>query len=482
MLNKTSHVMRSAALPVLMALALLASSFNYADASGNCTYQCYTGLGRTIGFWQNPNGKNVLSGQDTAWRDRLNQFCLVNANGSSYSVPAGNFNTAHNSFKSWLLGPVKGNSAYMLSKQFAAAVLNVEFGFMDHLDNHYVDWNGNKTNIQDLFNDANALLCQYPLTTGNATGKAEQESLKDLFDALNNNTIPVCVRICQPPVLTTTILATKFYDVNLNGVFDEGEDVIAGWPIELRASDGTTVLQSGVTDTNGEISWIVPMDNTDYVVVEIMQEPYINISAISQNITADSALAVVDFGNVAIQCTYGLGKTRGFWMNNGASPPATAALAACFPHWAHSLNALNLVDNTGNLIADFSTTDAATAHSQLLAWEGQTPQNNPAFQLAIQFAVMVLNVECGDMSGHPGIFVEWNGVKQNVYDVFAVADQMLNDISDANPANDPSPAEMEALKNFFDALNKNYLSVYVVLPGPVPFGPLPCTGSPPAVE
>jgi hypothetical protein len=93
--------------------------------------------------------------------------------------------------------------------------------------------------------------------------------------------------------------------------------------------------------------------------------------------------------------------------------------------------------------------------------------------------VTVLNVECGFMSDYPGIFVDWDDRRRNLQEVFDEADDMLAATLDSNAGNDPTAAQMQALKDFFDLINNNSTTlthVYIVLPGVVPFttGPLPC--------
>src|SRR5690606_14946336 len=150
---------------------------------------CHPGLGHTKGFWHNVNGKAVLAGHDTAWRDELNLLNLVNPDGTPYAVPAGNFDAAHDDFAGWILSPPRGNMAHILATQLAATVLNVEFGDMSTLTNLHVDWRGNKEPLADLIDDAADLLLLHPLTKSPSAERDLQEEYKDLFDAINNNLI-----------------------------------------------------------------------------------------------------------------------------------------------------------------------------------------------------------------------------------------------------------------------------------------------------
>ncbi len=89
------------------------------------------GGGRTLGFWSNKNGQAILKDNDPAWRYLLNGGVTPNpylrsANGSYYTVPAGN--AGYSNFRDWLLGADAVNMSYMLSAQLAAMELNVAFG------------------------------------------------------------------------------------------------------------------------------------------------------------------------------------------------------------------------------------------------------------------------------------------------------------------------------------------------------------------
>jgi hypothetical protein len=70
------------------------------------------------------------------------------------------------------------------------------------------------------------------------------------------------------------ICGYKFLDANGNGARDPGEPGLAGWTIELRASDGT-LLQTTTTDANGRFCFL-GLPNGDYVVSEVLQPGWEN--------------------------------------------------------------------------------------------------------------------------------------------------------------------------------------------------------------
>ncbi len=316
---------------------------------------------------------------------------------------------------------------------------------------------------------------EYKVWVSNESSFANNSSKTDNFK--------VREPVLPPPPPETDILVYKFYDLNLDGDWDSlsSEPAIAGWPMELRLASDNSLVNAGVTDSNGLMHFIVPRDGTEYIVTEVMQQPYINTTPLSQNVitTPTTESVVVAFGNVAIQCHLGLGRTRGFW---GASPQSVARYDAAFPEWAQRLNALCLVDNDGNALV-LSETDAVAARNTVRAWyTAGGPEDNMAHKLSIQLATTALNVYAGFMSDAPGVFVDWDGQRRNIEEVFAIANALLC----ANPVVTTAGTihdDMEELKDFFDHINMNLTTdthVYLVLPGPVPFGPLGCVGGQPS--
>jgi hypothetical protein len=484
----TGKVVRRTALTVLAALALIASSYTetgaLVDPDPPTNFTCYTGFALTIGGWaQSPKGKAYLDDSDPDWRDLLDELCLVDNQGNAWSPNmTGTFEEAYLDFRSWMLAPVLGNMAFNLSRQMAAVVLSIEVGGYAFIDEPWVDWDGNKELLWDVIDEANDLICQYianppapgPRGRGGANPLAAQmEEFLTFFDGINNNVISVCKEDTGTPTNDTIIRVTKFYDLNLNGVWDSGEVTIPGWTIWLYDATGTTQLQSGTTDANGEVEFVVDQDNTEYLVVEAVPEPYVNITPASISVFADQPVVEVDFGNVAIQCHQGFGKTLGGWHN--PSQGTVSALTAAHPGWAVTLNSFNLVDGAGNGVT-FDTSDSNAARTQLSSFlvGPQGPSaNNMANMLSAQMAAVILDVVAGELNVHPGIMVFWDGAYINIWDLFDIADQSLA----AHPiTTNPHPerATQEALKDFFDDLNNNREPYYAVLPGSVPFGPLPC--------
>jgi hypothetical protein len=150
-------------------------------------YQCVYGLGRTLGFWSNPNGKNTLDACHEDWAAILNGFHLRDGSGADVVI------TDHASLNSFLLSATATNMANMLSAQMAAVILDVICGKMSEYSDVYVFWDGKLQDIWDVFAEADDLLKDYPYTVDASAERTKQEALKDFFDAINNNNEPVYV-------------------------------------------------------------------------------------------------------------------------------------------------------------------------------------------------------------------------------------------------------------------------------------------------
>jgi hypothetical protein len=159
--------------------------------------------GKTLGFWSNKNGKEILSAHDPAWRTLLNGYNLRNADGSDYAVAGGSFDTAYNDFRSWLLGANATNMSYMLSVQMAATILNINYGSQDGTALVYDPVSGTWKTINALIVDADAFLLNHPTTLAGDPARDTAEKYKNIFDGLNNNTLivtPPTPSGCSTPV------------------------------------------------------------------------------------------------------------------------------------------------------------------------------------------------------------------------------------------------------------------------------------------
>lgn len=155
-------------------------------AAGHTTHVAFgnyctkPGGGKTPGFWSNQNGQaRMMDGSPASLLPELNQLAalnLVNANGSAFNP------VDYPSFRTWLLGSTATNMAYKLSSHVAAMHLNIEAGFVNP-NRVYAPFGGT---INQLMNAANTSLGAFPYTPTGHPQRANQETLKNYLDALNN--------------------------------------------------------------------------------------------------------------------------------------------------------------------------------------------------------------------------------------------------------------------------------------------------------
>jgi hypothetical protein len=130
-------------------------------------------------------GRGQRGGGDAGWRTLLNFSTLVNAGGSSFQVPAGDFLPAYDAFRTWTAGAANTqNPSYALSVQAAVTALNTAYGSQD----------GNVTvhdPIEDDWVTVNALLARVSAfieADPRGGNRAVAEAYRTLFESLNANT------------------------------------------------------------------------------------------------------------------------------------------------------------------------------------------------------------------------------------------------------------------------------------------------------
>jgi SdrD B-like protein len=205
----------------------------------------------------------------------------------------------------------------------------------------------------------------------------------------------------------------KFYDANVNGIFDSNEVGIQHWKIELfgTAADNTT------TDAAGQYEFL-NLDAGTYGVCEVIPAnapvwvPTTPTSITGITVPPDSENN--NFGNVCLGAGGGL--TLGFWsskngfntMNDGNSIVSELNL----------LSGLNLRNANGT---DFNPVcycasgacppgvpannpNACTTATAFRSWILSATATNMAYMLSAQLAAMELNVEAGIVSGGAFLF------------------------------------------------------------------------------
>lgn len=248
----------------------------------------------------------------------------------------------------------------------------------------------------------------------------------------------------------------KFYDRDMDGVWDLDEPPLEGWLITLVGDDYT---ESMLTNSIGEYSFIDLPAGT-YTITEAAPP---HGSCWHQTAPAGGSHTVevsegqnvpgLDFGNVCMVYTTH-GKTLGFWSNKNGQ-----AVLSVNPGWAGMLRSYNLVVESG---ASFDPTTYAQLRSFLLNARAVNMSN----MLSAQMSATLLNEHYGGQS-FDGLGIVVDGSWKPIADVITEANAFLG----ANPVTRDGSmhrAEAEWYKCVFDGLNNNVRMVIPVDPCPVP--------------
>src|SRR5215213_6108331 len=190
---------------------------------------------------------------------------------------------------------------------------------------------------------------------------------------------------CGPQV-NPTLHVVKFYDVNANGLNDDGQE-ITGW--KVRIQDGFDIVRFT------PVSIIVAPD--DYRVTEFLpiQINWIPTKPLFEDITlALNDEKTVEFGNLCLGAGGGL--TLGFWSNKNGQATMNDGGTLC-PELT-LLNNLNLRDGSG------ANKDFACNYATFRTWLLSASATNMAYMLSAQLAAMELNVEAGNVNGNALIY------------------------------------------------------------------------------
>ncbi|HZH43622.1 MAG TPA: hypothetical protein VEY50_06030 [Lysobacter sp.] len=151
--------------------------------------------GRTPGYWTNQNGEARMNDGGTMAPELglLSSLNLVDASGNAFDP------LDYASFEAWLRARNATNMAYQLSGHLAAMTLNVESGLVNG-DATFLPCN---CTINELMEDANESLGTNPYTPEGHPERANQETLKNWLDALNNGAQIVSPTPCKRTFATT---------------------------------------------------------------------------------------------------------------------------------------------------------------------------------------------------------------------------------------------------------------------------------------
>jgi hypothetical protein len=245
-----------------------------------------------------------------------------------------------------------------------------------------------------------------------------------------------------------SISGAKFYDANLNGVWDGGEPSIAGWKVHLTGTNilGETIDVYAFTDADGKFVFkdLLP---GNYTVEEVFPSGmWVNTTATSFSHELEEGEDYVGpyFGNVCLMQGTG-GKTLGFWSNKNGQALITSSDVT-------ELNTLNLYEPTGWEYPPFDTTYLTKARTQIKNYLLSATAVNMSWMLSAQLIATKLNVLHDFLSGSTMVYV---GPSIYVPSGFISIDNIMANANSALGGTDR--AEREYWKNLLDGLNNNWL-------------------------
>jgi hypothetical protein len=268
--------------------------------------------------------------------------------------------------------------------------------------------------------------------------------------------------------------AFKFYDANVDGVYDAGIDTpLANWPMTLVPALGPSPAEQ-VTGGSGTVLWVELPDDT-YTVTEgepVETNWYNTLPSGGTWLDGDTVLtpvsgsatvvaqetARVEFGNFC-QSPSG-GHTLGFWSNkNGNKTMADDGGVA---------SELALLSSYTLRNAD-GTNFNPTSYTQFRTWLLNGNATNMSYMLSVQMAAMILNIEEGLVDGN-ALYLP---ADKTIDELVALAEQALAADADGLALDGaPNRAYQGQLKDWIDQLN-NDANVVPTLPCGYSFAPPP---------
>ena len=218
----------------------------------------------------------------------------------------------------------------------------------------------------------------------------------------NTKTDNFRVRTTAPPVIPVGDLeAFKYYDHNVNGIYDHGDVPLRNWPMTI----GPDVVdpQTQLTSVSGLVAWTdLPTEVGGHVYTVTEGEPVqtnwfnseptngdaLDNDTVTTPITQSTTVfpdqtAQVTFGNFCMVGSGGL--TLGFWSNRNGEALMNDAPYANAPELALLRN-LYLRNANG-------TPFDPTTYTGFRTWLLSATATNMAYMLSAQLAAMKLNVE-----------------------------------------------------------------------------------------
>jgi hypothetical protein len=249
--------------------------------------------------------------------------------------------------------------------------------------------------------------------------------------------------------------AFKYYDSNVDGVYDAGIDTpLANWPMTLVPALGPSD-PTQVTGGSGTVLWVeLPEDNYTVTEGEPVEPNWWNtmpsggawldgdtlLTPVSGSATVVAQeTARIEFGNFC-QAPSG-GHTRGFWQNkNGQKQIEDDGGVASEMTLLSSYNLRNL---------DGSHFDPAS-YASFKAWLTDATATNMAYMLSAQLSALVLAIEAGMVDGD-ALYLPYDGT----------IDELVTEANDAlgadglTPTGDANRDLQSELKDHIDAINND---------------------------
>jgi len=253
-----------------------------------------------------------------------------------------------------------------------------------------------------------------------------------------------CFHYAYAQIITNGVCLNKFYDANVNGYPDPGEEPMGGVQFTLS---GNGIKQIQTTGSDGKAAFTNLPDGL-YLIKETVPSAYYAVTD-SQFVYVFGGNAIANFGNVCLGD--GGAKGLGFWSNKNSE--AALNNAGKMEHALSSLREWSLRN------ADGSDFDPAS-YSQLRGWLLGANAKNMTYMLSAQLAAMFLNTEMGwvdrynDYIYTPGCGFWGNGNFMNIDVLLWYTNYYLLYRTTVN-GKDPDRAYLECLKNAFDNANNN---------------------------
>lgn len=270
-----------------------------------------------------------------------------------------------------------------------------------------------------------------------------------------------CEPNCDPPTLS----GFKYYDGNVNGVFDNGEIGIAGFRFTVT-DPFAQVVDSPTSDGTGNFAISNVAADISYTVCELLPPAtgragaYWSQTQPASNgcYTAKLGDGTLAFGNVCFQTPSG-GYTLGFWSNKNGQAAMTAygmdkALNGNGGLIIPNLSSLNLRNPNGS---DFDPANYAAFRNWLLNGNAV----NMAYMLSVQMATTFLDTKVpvgGNVLPASTVVLTAYWGPRTIQSLLDEADAALAGGGTVNAgAKSPQRQYFENLKNTFDDINNNRL-------------------------